>query len=105
MEARLALTRFVALGRHRPTPRWWMRDSVRCTPGVSFCYYAGQPEACAIVVDSTVVTVVTRSMFAAPSVARRRQLRVVQVDRRPAAEDRARWRWNRELPERGLEAA
>src|SRR4051812_32555160 len=62
-EARLALASFVSTGRCRPTPRRWMRDYVRSGAGVRFCYCASRPEACAVIVEGTVVTVLCRAMF------------------------------------------
>jgi hypothetical protein len=102
-EARIALTRFVMTGRHRPTPRWWMRDHVRAGAGVTFCYCANRADACAIIVDYTVVTVVSRQMFAASK--RPTHLRPVSTCRPATASERARWRWDHQIPADLLDAA
>src|SRR5262245_34020538 len=98
VEARLALTRFVALGRHRPMPRWWMRDYVRRGPGVTFCYFAERPDVWAIITEHTVVTVVSRSMFR--TARRHSHIRPVE-ETRPSttAVERARWRWDGQVDE------
>jgi hypothetical protein len=101
-EARIALTGFVMTGRHRPTPRWWMRDHVRAGAGATFCYCATRPDACAIIVDYTVVTVVSRQMFASK---RPTHLRSVSTGRPATASERARWRWDHQIPAELLEAA
>jgi hypothetical protein len=94
-EARMAVGRFVALGRARPTPRHWMRGLVRQEPGTVFVYNAERPRVCAVVVDGVVVTVLVRALFERTS----RHLTTVTHDgRRPSADERARWRWNREIP-------
>ena len=94
-EARIALTRFVMTGRHRPTPRWWMRDQVYAGAGVTFCYCATRPDMCAIIVDCTVVTVVSRGMYAASE--RPTHLRSVSRGRPATASERARWHWDRQI--------
>lgn len=97
LEARMALQRFVALGRARPTPRHWMRGQVRQEPGTRFVYNPSHPRACAVVTDGVVVTVLTKDLFGAP----RRHLRVAPPAPAPSADERARWRWNGEIPEVG----
>ena len=97
LEAQLALTRFVTLGRHRPVPRWWMRGHVRTDPGVRFCYLSASPHLCAVLVEGVVVTVLTKSMFAASRRVSDHIRPAERVHRQPVnAADRARWRWNGE---------
>jgi hypothetical protein len=98
LEARLALARFVALGRVRATPRHWMREDVDPTPGIRFVYWSGRPDVCAIVRDNVVVTVVTRLLCR--GVTSRSHLRLVPdrpPDLRPV--ESARWRWDGTLGE------
>jgi hypothetical protein len=57
------LGRLVAKGRARPTPRRWMRGKVAQTPGLRFIYWSDLPDVCALAVRSTIVTVVTRSLY------------------------------------------
>ncbi len=98
-EARLRLGRFVAFGRHRSTPRHWMREDVRSTPGLSFVYWAAMPDTCALVRDGVVVTVVTRALCQTTS--QPAHLRSVKAppppDLRPVLS--ARWRWDGLLEE------
>src|SRR4051794_1600010 len=67
MTARLRLEQMVALGRTRSTPRHWMRGRISPTPGLRFLYWSQRPSICALVVGNAIVTVVTRSMFRAPT--------------------------------------
>jgi hypothetical protein len=101
--ARVALIAFVMTGRHRPTPRWWMRDHVSAGAGVTFCYCATRPDACAIIAGSTVVTVVSRDMYAERE--RPTHLRSVSPGRPATASERARWRWNHQITPELLDAA
>lgn len=55
---------FVAEGRVRPTPRHWTQT--RPGPGLRFVYNAKRPDVCALVLDGTVVTVVTRALYRRP---------------------------------------
>jgi hypothetical protein len=91
-EARLALAHFVSAGRCRPTPRWWMRDHVRSGASVRFCYCASRSDACAVIVDGTVLTVLSRAMFAGTR--RPTHIRAVPARLPPTAAERARWRWD-----------
>jgi hypothetical protein len=98
LEARLALGRFVRLGRVRATPRHWMRGDVDPAPGVRFIYWSGRPEVCAIVRGDVVVTVVTRSLCRAGT--SRSHLRLVPSqppDLRPVHQEH--WRWDGTLGE------
>jgi hypothetical protein len=61
-QAAEAIRRIVGLGNARSTPRHWMRDLVRHTPGLRFVYLAEQPGVCALVVDGAVVTILTRQL-------------------------------------------
>jgi hypothetical protein len=47
----------------RPHPRRWMRGHVRLTPGLRFIYWSELPGVCGLAVGSTLVTVVTRSLY------------------------------------------
>jgi hypothetical protein len=98
-EARLALVRFVMLGRARETPRHWMRGDIEAAPGVRFVYWSGRPDVCAIVRGDVVVTVVTRSLCR--GVTSRSHLQLVVPTRprdlRPVANKR--WRWDGNLGE------
>jgi hypothetical protein len=99
-EARLALTRFVMLGRVRATPRHWMREDIDPAPGTRFVYWAGRPDVCAIVRGDVVVTVVTRSLCR--GVTSRSHLRLVVPTRSPDPRpvvDQRRWRWDGTLGE------
>src|SRR4051812_18762751 len=60
MAARIEVEEFLRLGRLRPTPRHW--TSTFPKPGVCFVYYWRKPQVCALIVDHTVVTVVTRDL-------------------------------------------
>jgi hypothetical protein len=57
------LGRLAAKGRARPTPRRWMRGKVAQTPGLRFIYWSDLPDVCALAVRSTIVTVITRSLY------------------------------------------
>ena len=94
-EARLALGRFIALGRVRSTPRHWMRDDVTATPGLMFVYCAARPGVCALIQNGTVLTVITRALCSSPT--SRRHLRLVPSG--PVCEPAPRWRWNGDLGE------
>jgi len=61
--AAVLLGRLAAEGRARPTPRRWMRGKVAQTPGLRFIYWSDLPDVCALAVQSTIVTVVTRSLY------------------------------------------
>ena len=61
-EARLALGQLVSMGRVRATPRHW--TDAQPAPGVTFVYWSHRPSVCAVVVDRTVVTVLTRALCA-----------------------------------------
>ena len=87
-EARLALGRFLLLGRRRPNPRRW--TIARAEPGTSFVYWSGRPGVCAVVVGRTVVTVLTRSLCRG-GLRPRRHLALVEPARRP---EQATWRWS-----------
>jgi hypothetical protein len=80
-EARLVLGRMLSLGRVRPTPRRWMRDRAQ-TPGLVYVYWAELPGVCGLVLDGTLVTVVTRELCRA---GRARHLRLVETPRQPTA--------------------
>jgi hypothetical protein len=58
--ARRAIRQILRAGRWRPTPRKWMRH-VRKTPGLRFVYWHERPHICLLVLEGTVVTVLTRS--------------------------------------------
>lgn len=77
-DAATDLLRFVLSGRRRPTPRHW--TAVRPQPGVWFVYDAEQPGVCAVVVDRTVVTVLTRALCRATN---RRRGGIPEARRRP----------------------
>ncbi len=96
VESRMALRRFVSLGRVRATPRHWMRDDVTPAPGLSFVYCADRPGVCALVRDGVVLTVLTRTLC--HSVTSRRHLRLVQPVP-PLRDPVPRWRWNGEFGE------
>jgi hypothetical protein len=57
------LGRLASEGRVRPHPRRWMRGHVRLTPGLRFIYWSELPGVCGLAVGSTLVTVVTRSLY------------------------------------------
>jgi hypothetical protein len=91
-EARLAVQRFIAFGRVRPTARHWMRGRVRQEPGTVFAYNAHRPDVCAVILDGVVVTILTRSLFAS----RPRHLALTPAaPQATSALERARWRWSR----------
>lgn len=52
----------VRTARLRPTPRHWMRRSVRPNPGLRFGYSALAPGVCLLIRDRAVVTVLTRGL-------------------------------------------
>jgi len=58
LEARLMLGGFVAMAHVRPNPRHWMR-AVLPAPGLTFYYWAGQPDVCVLVREGVAVTVIT----------------------------------------------
>lgn len=89
-EARVALHRFLCLGRNRPRPRHWMRGQ-RPAPGLSFVYWSGCPDACLLVKEGAVVTVKTRGLFRTEP--RPDHIRSVP---RPQAKERP-WRWDDSL--------
>jgi hypothetical protein len=86
-------------GRSRPTRGWWVRGRVSCGPGVRFCY----SQARAIVVDGTVVTVVSRATLKGRS--RSDNPRLVLPGRTVTSEQRARGRCDGELPDDDVAAA
>ena len=97
-EANLPVRRFVAMGRARPTSRHWMRGRVRPEPGTPFVYNACRPGLCAVVVDGLVVTILTRSLFAA----RPRHFAPVPTALGPIpAGERAKSRWSGEVVDLG----
>src|SRR5437660_357493 len=62
--AAAALLRVLAANGHAsPTPRRWMRGKVAQTPGMRFIYWSDLPDVCALAMQSTIVTVVTRSLY------------------------------------------
>jgi hypothetical protein len=63
------LVHFLSHGRRRPTPRHWTRVDPHC--GLSFVYWAGAPDVCALVRQGTVITIVTRALFLGQSPAGR----------------------------------
>jgi hypothetical protein len=91
LEAQLALQQFVSLGRLRPNPRHWMSDQ-HPEPGKRFIYWAGRPRVCAILVDNTVVTVITAELVRASG---RRTVRSVAPPRPQPPLTKKRWRWDR----------
>lgn len=97
LEARLALGRFISLGRVRPTPRHWMRADVVPAPGLRFVYCADRPGVCALARDGVVLTIITRSLCSSSS--RRRQLRAVPDPRPHPIDPVARWRWSGSVEE------
>jgi hypothetical protein len=60
-QARLVLGRLVCLGRVRSTPRHWMRH-VHKTPGLLYVYWAELPGVCALVLDGSLITLITREL-------------------------------------------
>jgi hypothetical protein len=60
--ARRDLTSFLATGRVRPTPRFWMRE-LRPSGGLRFVYSARFPGVCVLVREGMAVTVVTRGLM------------------------------------------
>lgn len=63
------VARIVTLGQARPTPRHWMRERVRLTPGIRFVYWWQQPQVCALVLNGAVITILTRALCAMPAFA------------------------------------
>ena len=61
-EAHILLQAMVSKGRSRATPRKWTKGSVLPTQGLRFVYWFEFPDVCGLVVDRTLVTVVTRPM-------------------------------------------
>jgi hypothetical protein len=61
-----AISRIVAGGQVRSTPRHWMRRHVRYTPGLRFIYLSEQPDVCALVIDGAVITIITRRLCRRP---------------------------------------
>jgi hypothetical protein len=98
MTARLRFEQMVALGRTRSTPRHWMRGRISPAPGLRFLYWSRRPSICALVVGNAIVTVVTRSMFRAPT------MHEVRRAGRPRPVEPSRWRWERRVDDE-LEAA
>ena len=92
-EARMALQRFVSMGRMRPTPRRWM-SSERAEPGTRFVYWSRQPGVCAILLDGAVVTVITAELVRTSP---RRHLHAVRPARKHQLSPVERWRWDRRL--------
>jgi hypothetical protein len=62
-QARRAIARILTHGQSRSTPRHWMRQRVRLTPGLRFIYWADQSGVCAMVLDGAVITIVTRALY------------------------------------------
>jgi hypothetical protein len=98
-EARLAIQRFVSLGRARAVPRHWMRGYVREEPGTRYVYNASHSKACAVIVDGAIVTILTKDLFEG----RRRHLHAVPSPRvaPTSATARARWRWSGVVADEG----
>jgi hypothetical protein len=90
-EARLALMRFVGLGRVRSIPRRWMRRDVLASPGLRFVYCAGAPGVCALVRGHVVTTIWTKEMCQAEHA---RPLRSTRPPPKRGAVEAARWRWD-----------
>ena len=59
-ETRALLQAMVSKGRSRATPRRWTKGNVLPTPGLRFVYWSGLPDVCGLVVNHTLMTVVTR---------------------------------------------
>jgi hypothetical protein len=59
-KARRAVQEILRAGRSRSTPRRWTQH-VRATPGLRFVYWHERPDICLLVLDGTVVTVLTRA--------------------------------------------
>lgn len=96
LEARLALGRFISHSRARATPRHWMREDVKPTPGLLFLYSVDCPGVCVLVRDGAVLTVITRALTSSPT--GRRHLRLVRP--MPSLRDPVpRWRWKGDLGE------
>ncbi len=94
-EARLALGQLVSMGRARSTPRHW--TDAQAAPGVTFVYWSQRPSVCAVVVNGTVVTVLTRALCAATAPRSAAFLRAVgaePVRRGHAILAEKEWRWD-----------
>lgn len=61
--ARAALEELLSGARLRPTPRHWMREETRYGHGVRFGYSPSAPHVALVLRGSTVVTVLTRSLY------------------------------------------
>ena len=61
-EAHALLLAMLSRGRSRATPRKWTKGSVSPTQKLRFVYWSELPDVCGLVVDHTLVTVVTRPM-------------------------------------------
>ena len=59
-KTRALLQAMVSKGRSRATPRRWTKGNVLPTPGLRSVYWSGLPDVCGLVVNHTLVTVVTR---------------------------------------------
>ena len=60
VQTQTLLTTMVAQGRVRPTPRKWTRKNTSPRPGLRFVYWSELPDVCGLVVNRTLVTVLTR---------------------------------------------
>lgn len=74
---RQLLEDMAAQGHVRKTPRRWMRSQVTLTPGLRFLYWSDLPDICALVIGTSIVTVITRAMCRRP-----RPIRLVHLTRR-----------------------
>lgn len=65
-DARNAIEELLTDARLRPTPRHWMRQRTSYGSGVRFGYSPRAPEIVLVLRQSTVATVLTRSMYRQP---------------------------------------
>ena len=72
-EVRGLLSTMVSAGRTRTTPRKWTKRSVSSAPGLRFLYWSELPDVCGLVVDRTLVTVLTRDSCSASRLSDRRR--------------------------------